>query len=87
MTAVIAGILCSGPFLMLSPLVPYKSIGTGLLLLLIMLFVSGMCIAVAVATHVVLLPLLAIPAAFVYNLALRRLLLPYWMARKIASVV
>lgn len=87
MTAVIAAILCSGPFLMLSPLVPYKSIGTGLLLLCLMLFVSGVCIAAAVATHVVVLPMTAIPAAYLYNLALRRLLLPYWMARKIATVV
>lgn len=87
--AVAGAILCCGPFFMLSPLVPYsiKGIATGVLFILGVMLLTGVCVGIAVTVHPITLPATLIPAAFLFNLVLRRTLLPYWMRRKISTIV
>lgn len=86
----IAGaLLLSGPFFMLSPLVPFsfEGIATALLLFTVAGVIAALSIAAAVMIHPVLLPLTSIPLVWLYNRALRRLLLAYWMRRKIEAIL
>lgn len=87
--SIAAAILSSGPFMTLSPLVPFSfsGIATGLGLILIGIVMAGICVWVAVTVHPAALPLAAIPLAWLYNQILRRQVLPYWMMRKISSIV
>ncbi len=82
-------ILCSAPFLMLWGLVPFSTEGlaTGVALILVILALLAICIGVAVVVHPALFPVLSLPAAYVFNLVLRKNVLPYWMLRKMGMVV
>jgi hypothetical protein len=86
--SVAAAILSSGPFLTLSPLVPFSftGIATGLLLIVLGIVLAAVCVYVAVAVHPAALPLAALPLAWLYNQVLRRRVLPYWMMRKVSSI-
>jgi hypothetical protein len=83
------GILFGGPFMMLSPLVPvtFKGIATGLGLTFVFLLIAAVCIGVGAATHPIFVPLVLVPAAYLFNRYVRRRVLPYWMERKISSIV
>ena len=81
--------LFAGPFMMLSPLVPvtFSGIATGLGLTFIFVVIVGICIAVGALTHPVFVPLILVPLASLFNYIIRRHVLPYWMERKIASIL
>ena len=82
-------ILCSAPFLMLWGLVPFSGEGlaTGVALILVILLLAGVCIGLSAAVHPALFPVVSLPAAYVFNLVLRKNVLPYWMRRKMGMVV
>ena len=82
-------ILCAGPFMMLSPLVPvtFKGVATGLGLTFVFLVIAGICIGLGAATHPMFVPLALIPLALLFNSCVRRFVLPYWMEHKISSIV
>jgi|GEM_PF-1885514 len=81
--------LFAGPFMMLSPLVPvtFSGIATGLGLTFIFVVIVGICITIGALTHPVFVPLILVPLASLFNYIIRRHVLPYWMERKIASIV
>jgi hypothetical protein len=87
--SVAAALLLSGPFFMLSPLVPFslEGIGTALLLFTVAGVIACVSIVAAVMWHPVLLPAISIPLVWLYNRVLRRLLLTYWMRRKIETII
>jgi hypothetical protein len=82
-------ILCSAPFLMLWGLVPFSAEGlvTGVGLIFVILVLLAICVGVTVAVHTALFPVLSLPAAYLFNLVLRKNVLPYWMLRKMGMLV
>jgi hypothetical protein len=87
--SVAAALWLSGPFFMLSPLVPFslEGIATALLLFTVAGLIACVSIVAAVMWHPVLLPAISIPLVWLYNRLLRRLLLTYWMRRKIETII
>lgn len=89
LVAIGAGILSSGPFLMLSPLVPFSvsGIGTGVLLILGLMVIAAVSISLAIGLSPIAALVTSIPGVLIYNQVLRRMLLPYWMQEKLSSIV
>jgi len=87
--AIGAGLMSSGPFLMLSPLVPFSvaGISTGVLLILAIIVILVVSVAFGTSISPMAVPFVTIPAVVFYNQLLRRMLLPYWMQQKLSSVV
>jgi hypothetical protein len=82
-------ILFSGPFMMLSPLVPFtfSGIATGLALTFVALVIVAICIGCGATVHPLAAPVILLPLVWLYNRVLRRNILPQWMERKISSIV
>lgn len=84
------GILSGGPFMVLSPLVPFngKGISTGLFLLFV-------CIAIAVLAGMItgiyqrpsLFPVLALPLWWLFNFWIKYRMLPHWLTTKVSSII
>jgi hypothetical protein len=87
--AIGAALLSSGPFLMLSPLVPFsvQGISTGVVLIVGLIVILAIAVSVGALVSPVLVPVVSIPLCVIYNQMLRRLLLPYWMQQKISSII
>jgi hypothetical protein len=91
--SVAVGILFAGPFMMLSPLVPFtfNGVATGLGLTFLFIVIVGICIVVGFLSHPVFgpvfVPLVLVPLASLFNYLVRRHVLPYWMERKISTIV
>jgi hypothetical protein len=87
--SIAAALLLSGPFFMLSPLVPFsfEGIATALMLFSVAGVIAAASIIAAIMIHPVMLPLISIPLVWLYNRTLRRILLAYWMRRKIETII
>jgi hypothetical protein len=75
-------------FFILSPLMPFSFLGvtSGLALIFVFIVVAAVCIAVAQIVHLWAAPVVLAPLLWACSLLLRRAL-PFWMEKKIASVV
>ena len=82
-------ILFSGPFMMLSPLVPFTFLGivTGVALTFAAVFIVALCIGCGATVHPMLAPVILIPLVWPFNYVLRRKILPHWMEWKISTIV
>ena len=60
---------------------------TGAFLIVALIVILVVSVSVGVIVSPLAVPVVAVPLALVYNQILRRLLLPYWMQQKIASIV
>lgn len=82
-------ILFSGPFMMLSPLVPFtfSGIATGMVLTFAAIFIVAICIGCGVTVHPLMAPVILLPLVWTFNRVLRRKILPHWMERKISTIV
>ena len=87
--SVVVAILFAGPFMMLSPLVPFtfNGVATGLGLTFLFVVIVGLCIFVGAVFHPVFVPLILVPLVSLFNYHVRRHVLPYWMERKISAIV
>ncbi|MFO1005462.1 MAG: hypothetical protein U0929_05875 [Planctomycetaceae bacterium] len=76
-------LLCSGPFIVLSPLVPFtlRGLGTGVGLVMALIGMAGALLALSVFFHPWLGPLLAIPLGLGWH-QLGRRIIPIWFAHK-----
>lgn len=89
MIAVFLGMLTCGPFLMLSPLIPYTP--RGMLTGGGAVFVLTVIIAVSIVLGVVWNPLLmlfvGVPSLWFFNAIVRHWLLQYWLRQKVESIL
>lgn len=86
--AILIGILLSGPFMMLSPLVPFtvKGLFSGLMLVGIPVVLIGVGISFGIAVNPWLSIPVAIPLWALYNQWLRRRTLKKWMDEKVSTL-
>ncbi|SFI75228.1 hypothetical protein [Planctomicrobium piriforme] len=85
-TGAMFGLVASGPFFMLSPIVPYRFLGIATALGLVVM--QGAVLISAgflIPKFPVLFPVVVGSTLWLFNAALRRWLVPYWLKKKISA--
>jgi len=87
--SVFCAVMVSGPFMMLSPLVPYtfRGIATGILLIAEVVVLIIIAAIAAGTIHLIAFPLVLFPAWWGTNIWLRAKMIPYWMELKAKTVI